>query len=64
MGSLGGYLGQLLGHFWHYFGCMMVALDHFWVMLGSLWAHDAYVWGLGGAKSGNVEIPLVFVCFC
>ena len=46
--SLGGCLGQLLGHF-GYFWYMGVSLGDLWVILGSLWGHDACMWGLGGA---------------
>ena len=31
------------------FGYMKAALDDIWFALGSLWGHDAYMWGLGGA---------------
>ena len=49
MGSLGGYIVQMLGHFGVTFGYMKAALDDIWVALGSLWGHDAYMWGLGRA---------------
>ena len=34
---------------WGYFWYMGVALGDLWVILGSLWRHDACMWGLGGA---------------
>ena len=49
MGSLGGYLGQLLGHFGVTLGLLRVAWGDFCVILESFWRYDACIWGLGGA---------------
>ena len=63
MGSLGGYLGQLLG----YFGVTLGIWWWLWFTFASFWGHFGHMMricgGLEGPKSGNAEIRFVFNVF-
>ena len=63
MGSLGGYIGQILGHF----GVTLGICRRLWMTFGSLWGHFGIMMricgGLEGPKSENVGKVLVSKAF-